>query len=169
MTKINRAANSFAKSIQGLGTSEALSRIEEKIRTETNNEMLSELLVMKAQCHAGLGEREKAIQLLKKLVQTSVATNVPYFLAELLAQSGEFEDAITNLTLTIDRSREQNENWFVSTARLLRSYCAVRIGRFDFAKQDIENVEEDEEIFWLSSMPRITKQQVREMIIKKQA
>lgn len=167
MTRINQTANSFAKSIQGLGTSEALSRIEEKIRTETNNEMLSELLVMKAQCHAGLGERDKAIQLLIKLLQTSGDANVPYFLAELLAQSGEFEDAIINLTLTIDRSRERNENWFVSTALLLRSYCAVRTSRLDLAKQDIDNVEEDEEIFWLSNIPRITKQQVREMIIKK--
>jgi tetratricopeptide (TPR) repeat protein len=167
MTKIGRAASAFAKSIHGLGTSDALSRIEDRIKIETNQDMLSELIVMKAQCHAGLGEREKAIQLLRKLDQTSNRTNVPYFLAEMLVQNGEYKDAIAKLTSTIDRSRELNENWFVGTARLLRSYCAAKIGSFDLAKLDLEVVEEDEEIFWLSINPPITKQQIRKMIAMK--
>lgn len=167
MNTIGSAASSFAKSIQGLGTSDALLRIEERIKIETNQDMLFELMLMKAQCHAGLGEREKAIQLLRKLDQTSNRTNIPYFLAEMLIQNGEYKDAIAKLTSTIDRSSDMNENWFVSTARLLRSYCAAKIGSFDLAKLDLEVVEEDEEIFWLSINPPITKQRIREMIAMK--
>ena len=167
MNTIGQAASAFAKNIKGLSTSDALSRIEDRIKIEPNPDMLSELMVMKAQCFAGLGEREKAIQLLKNLDQTSSRPNVPYFLAEMLVQNGAFREAIAKLTSVIDRSLDLNENWFVSVSYLLRSYCAARIGNYELAKADLEVVEEDEEIFWLSINPPITKHRVQEMITMK--
>jgi tetratricopeptide (TPR) repeat protein len=83
---------------------------------------------------------------------------------EYLLEAGEFTRAIARLNRCLELADISGDRWYENSARLMRAYCAAKIGDFDLAARDADGLESDGGLGWLAADPVVCKRSVLEMI-----
>jgi hypothetical protein len=82
-----------------------------------------------------------------------------YWVGQRAAEFCDYKDAEAFLTSAIDRSKGEGNSYYLNCALLLRAYVRCHLRKFAAAKEDIEEVAEDDtEIFWSDRLGHISKE-----------
>lgn len=82
-----------------------------------------------------------------------------YWAGQRAAEFCDYKDAETFLTLAIDRTKKESDSYYLNCSLLLRAYVRCHLRKMSEAKEDLEEVAEDEsEIFWSKRLGHISKE-----------
>jgi tetratricopeptide (TPR) repeat protein len=116
-----------------------------------------------------LHKREYALaeEALQRLLDTGSQEPCDHFdHGRVLAMAGRFKDAIAALTCCVDSSVKHADNYYVSSARLVRAFAYLEIGRITEAACDLDEIPEDTKL-WIGSHGLVSKTSLAARVAKK--
>jgi len=82
-----------------------------------------------------------------------------YLAGQRAAEFCDYQDADLFLSSAIDRSKQEDDRYYLDCSLLLRAYVRLQLGRTSLAKEDLDEVADDEgEIFWSKKLGHISKE-----------
>lgn len=111
----------------------------------------------------------EAYQLALELIEHDNALGNLYIAAQLAIEQHDYQNARNILSLLIDNSVQENNDWFLTTAYLLRSYSLAKIGDIQNSLNDLNNKILDEEtkiegVYWLNNHECVNKYNIMQVL-----
>lgn len=119
----------------------------------------TDIMRLKAIAHAFAGgDINEAYAILRELAARSDnSIEDLYWAGQRAAEFCDYRDAETFLTLAIDRSKKEKDSYYLDCSLLLRAYVRCYLRKISEAKEDLEEIAEDDtEIFWSSKLGHIS-------------
>ncbi|HVI89533.1 MAG TPA: hypothetical protein VM659_14600 [Dongiaceae bacterium] len=132
-----------------------IEKLEESARKHTD------VMRIKSIAHSSAGgDISEAYAILRELVtRPDSSIEDLYWAGQRAAEFCDYKDAEAFLTSAIDRSKKEDNSYYLNCALLLRAYVRCHIRKLSEAKEDLEEIaEEDTEIFWSSRLGHISKE-----------
>lgn len=137
---------------------DAISMIEQ---LEESARSHADVMRLKSIAHASAGgDLNEAYAILRELVtRPDSSIEDLYWAGQRAAEFCDYKDAEAFLTSAIDRSKREGNSYYLDCALLLRAYVRCHLRKLSEAKQDIEELAEDDtEIFWSRRLGHISKE-----------
>jgi hypothetical protein len=132
-----------------------IEQLEEPVRSHTR------IIRAKSVAHASAGgDINEAYAILRELA-TRADNSIEdlYWAGQRAAEFCDYKDAEAFLTSAIDRSKKEGKSYYLDCALLLRAYVRCHLRKLSAAKEDLEELAEDDtEIFWSSRLGHISKE-----------
>jgi tetratricopeptide (TPR) repeat protein len=162
---LHTALQRLERATSKLSTDEAIKLIDEEISYPENADYKPHFEVYKASLLWAAGQRLAAIMLLERCaIDHDSIDSAQYFAGEHLVELGQFDKAMRYLSRCIEISESSDDGWYQDASYLLRAYCAAKLGKFAQARQDLENIDDDEPMSWLAVDPIVSRSSIVRMI-----
>ena len=166
--QLRRALDLLQLKLEKLEVNDAVSLINKENTETENQDWVPHYEVHKASLLRNADRVSEAAQLLQEVVlRYPDVDSVSYFAGEYFLELGKYAEAITFFSDCMAIGVKSGEHWYLDSARLLRAFCAAKIGDRRLATQDLASIPDDEEISWLSVDSAISKSSVLSMITSK--
>lgn len=104
----------------------------------------------------------QAYQLALELIKHDKTLGNLYIATQLAIEHYDYQNSVNILNLLIENSIKENNDWFLTTAYLLRSYSLAKIGDIHNSLNDLNNEILDEEtkidgVYWINNHECINK------------
>lgn len=133
----------------------ALEMIEQIDNLEVDS---SNILRLKSYAQLGVGDVDGSFATLQDVVASDDCLVDDIFAAgERAIELCRYADAEAYLTDVLEKQREAKDEYYTQTCLLMRAYARIRMRKFALAKEDIDGIEEETEVDWLTSAGLITK------------
>jgi len=132
-----------------------IEKLEESARKHTD------VMRIKSIAHSSAGgDISEAYAILRELVtRPDSSIEDLYWAGQRAAEFCDYKDAEAFLTSAIDRSKKEDNSYYLNCALLLRAYVRCHLRKYLEAREDLEGIAEDDtEIFWSSRLGHISKE-----------
>lgn len=164
-TELQVALQQLERRVAKLDGEDALNVIDAAICHPDNSSYRAHFEVYKAGFLWSTGEQWEAVALLERCVaEFPEIDSAHYFAGEYLLELGQFARGLKHLSRCLEISEEANDGWFEDSARLLRAYCAAKLGRIELARQDLHLLGNEESMEWIGVEPIVSKSSIEKML-----
>jgi tetratricopeptide (TPR) repeat protein len=162
--KLAKLFRQLDQAMKKLPISEAIRVIDKFAEAPENESFKPHLQLEKATALWHTGRLDEAVELLEQCTsEYDDIDSLYYFAGEYLVQLGQFARAIPHLGRCIELMEASGNKWY-DAAYLLRAYCAAKLGKPDRAIEDLNKVDGDEPLSWVTAEPVVSKWTIRQMI-----
>jgi len=137
---------------------EALRFIEELEEEKRNT---TDILRLKCSAHSfPAGDINEAYAISRELaVRSDNNIGDLYLAGQRAAEFRDYKDAEAFLSSAIDRSKQEEDRYYLDCSLLLRAYVRLHLQKMSLVKEDLDEVADDEgEIFWSKKLGYISKE-----------
>lgn len=140
---------------------------EDELAGISPSEMLaSEAIIDAARAHRKAREYKGGFDLIMAAlpgrIRVREKVSAMHLAGELALSAGLFQAAVDVLTDMVREEELQQEAYHRSSALTMRAYALVQLGDWASAMADIDEVEDDLQMFWIHNVPMLTKKYLLE-------